>query len=144
MRSIQQYGIRVIAKITSYAEWDYKLNPRAQPGKKHGPSPYKPNDMEAYKEFVRRVVERYDGDGENDMPGLRYPVLYYEILNEPDLDNEESAQAYFEILKRSYQAVKEVNLGAKVVLGGLVTGTRHLRILLENNMAPYFDVINWH
>ena len=31
---------------------------------------------------VTAVVERYDCDGYNDMPGLRYPVVYYEIGDE--------------------------------------------------------------
>ena len=32
--------------------------------------------------FVLAVVERYDMDEYNDMPGLKYPVKYYEIGDE--------------------------------------------------------------
>ena len=35
-----------------------------------------------YARLVRDVVERYDGDGQNDMPGLLFPVLHYQVGNE--------------------------------------------------------------
>ena len=38
---------------------------------------------EEYKNFIREVVERYDGDGYNDMPGLNSPVKYWQLDNEP-------------------------------------------------------------
>lgn len=44
-----------------------------------------PNDWEAYEQWVMAVVERYDGDGEDDMPDLKYGVKYWEVMNEPDL-----------------------------------------------------------
>jgi hypothetical protein len=46
---------------------------------------YLPADLDAYTDWVRRVVERYDGDGVDDMPGLLRPVRYWEVDNEPDL-----------------------------------------------------------
>lgn len=46
---------------------------------------YVPADMDAYASYVRAVVERYDADGTDDMPGLRAPVRYWEVDNEPDL-----------------------------------------------------------
>lgn len=48
---------------------------------------YPPKDMPAYVEYVRSVVERYDGDGVDDMPGLTAPIRYWEVDNEPDLHN---------------------------------------------------------
>ncbi|MCK4352117.1 T9SS type A sorting domain-containing protein [candidate division WOR-3 bacterium] len=41
-----------------------------------------PNNYWGY--FIYNVVERYDGDGINDMPGLIYPIKYWEIWNEPN------------------------------------------------------------
>jgi len=43
----------------------------------------KPYDMDAYRRFVLALVERYDGDGKDDMPGLKYPIKYWEASNEP-------------------------------------------------------------
>ena len=119
MRGIQQYGIRIIAKITSFAEWDYKLSPRdkfEKIKKSHIPlmPPYKPNDMKAYKEFVRRIVERYDRDGIDDMPGLKYPIKYWTILNDPGDQFMGTGKEYAEVLRASYEAIKEADPKAKV------------------------------
>lgn len=46
---------------------------------------YVPDDMGAYTTWVRALVERYDGDGVGDMPGLTAPIRYWEVDNEPDL-----------------------------------------------------------
>jgi len=35
--------------------------------------------------FVREMVERYDGDGHKDMPGLTKPIKYWSLWNEPNL-----------------------------------------------------------
>lgn len=43
-----------------------------------------PSNMKAYLAFVRDIVERYDGDGKEDMPGLKEPILLWEVLNEFD------------------------------------------------------------
>src|SRR3989344_2927500 len=42
----------------------------------------KPEHENAYTAWVKGVVERYDKDGTDDMPGLKYPVRYYEIEGE--------------------------------------------------------------
>jgi len=71
-------------------------------------------DMERYLKWLKVMVERYDGDGVEDMPGLKYPVLYYEVLNEPIQHNpEEEVEKYVYILKKSYEAIKEANSSAK-------------------------------
>jgi len=45
------------------------------------------DDPAAYQAFVQAAVERYDGDGIDDMPGLAAPIHHWEIDNEPDLKN---------------------------------------------------------
>jgi len=42
----------------------------------------KPEHMDDYRAWVRALVERYDGDGYRDMPGLLRPVLHYQCGNE--------------------------------------------------------------
>lgn len=56
------------------------------PGQRPGTfsSTYLP-DESSYRAYVARVVERYDGDGVDDMPGLLRPVTVFEADNEPDL-----------------------------------------------------------
>lgn len=38
---------------------------------------------ELYVRFIKETVERYDGDGINDMSGLKNPVKYWQVENEP-------------------------------------------------------------
>ena len=100
---------------------------------------------DSYLKWLKAMVERYDGDGIDDMPGLKYPVLYYEVLNEPIQSNpEEEAEKYAYILKESYKVIKEANPNAKVLIGGLLQADRDLELLLENGCEDYFDIINWH
>jgi hypothetical protein len=74
-----------------------------------------PRDEQAYKKFVRALVERYDGDGIGDMPGLRAPITHWQVDNEPPhgLDD------YPAFLKMTYGAVKEANPEAMVLIGGI-------------------------
>lgn len=44
-------------------------------------------DTAAYQAWVGAAVERYDGDGVDDLPGLKAPIHHWEIDNEPDLKN---------------------------------------------------------
>jgi hypothetical protein len=46
---------------------------------------YVPDDLEAYARWVEGIVERYDGDGQDDAPGLLRAVRWWEVDNEPDL-----------------------------------------------------------
>ncbi len=70
-------------------------------------------------DFIRAAVDRYDGDGKNDLPGLRYPVRNWHFVQEfpmPDWDN---AQTYVQVLKQTYTAIKNENPEARVILVGL-------------------------
>lgn len=62
-------------------------------------------------------AEGYDGDGENDMPGLKIPIKYWQIINEPDIKEDPyviffvgNERDYFEVLKESCQTIKQVCL----------------------------------
>jgi hypothetical protein len=51
-----------------------------------------PDREQAYVDWLTAVVERYDGDGEDDMEGLTQPVTHWEVLNEPDLGYQDPVQ----------------------------------------------------
>jgi hypothetical protein len=80
-----------------------------------------------YSDFVRHVVERYDGDGIDDMPGLRRPVRYFEIGNEVDYLSTSGANHGFMTPKDyaekrlipAYLAAKSANQNAVVMCAGL-------------------------
>jgi len=81
----------------------------------------KPEHMQDYRDYITALVERYDGDGVNDMPGLLFPVLHYQIGNE--YNNEAfwggSVEEYGVFLKESYQAAKKANPQVKILLSGV-------------------------
>lgn len=112
-----------------------------------------PKDGEAYKQFVKAVVERYDGDGKNDMPGLAKPIKYWQADNEPP----HGMTDYAEFLKITYEAVKEADSNAKVIIGGvpgMPPASDYLKIFdkfylpilsdLAKSKGRYFDVFDFH
>ena len=119
------------------------------------------SDRERYVEFVRAAVERYDGDGLNDMPGLLRGVRFWEVDNEPDLKNSGSPQAskrsnfctpeqFAEIVILTARTIKSADPGARVLNGGLyrVTkefGYRYLRDLLAvPGLLAAIDILSVH
>jgi hypothetical protein len=117
-------------------------------------------------EFVGAVVERYDGDGVDDVPGSVH-VRYFELYNEPDnadvghaLDGGwgywgHNGAGYAELLQELYPAVKAANPHAKLVFGGIALDW------FEEDEGPFdsgflddvlaacqgrdcFDVMNFH
>src|SRR5579859_2518408 len=86
-----------------------------------------PLTSSAWYQYVQHVVERYDGDGKDDMPGLTRPVKFWELWNEPDLRNGSSgpsyppaqfagsAKDYVRLSQVGYAAVKAADPSAQVV-----------------------------
>lgn len=95
---------------------------------------YLPDDLPAYAAYVRDMVERYDGDGVADMPGLLAPVRNFEVDNEPDLKNSMrprdddgtlavpenfcTPKEYAQVLVASSIAIHAASGEAKVLNGG--------------------------
>ena len=84
--------------------------------------------VEQYYDYIYHVVERYDGDGIDDMPGLKRPVIYFELGNEVDYKREVfgvnhdymSPEDY--VRKRlipGYKAAKAANANCIVMCAGL-------------------------
>lgn len=116
-----------------------------------------PNDWGAYENFVKAVVERYDGDGAGDMKGLKYPIKYWEAMNEPDLTGEEdrldffkgNASDYAELLIHTFRAVKAADPKAQVLIAGAAGGNENFlnfyRQVFANAEAwGSFDIANVH
>ncbi|RCV63830.1 Exo-beta-1,3-glucanase, GH17 family [Methanophagales archaeon] len=88
------------------------------------------NDItaEQYYDYVYHVVERYDGDGINDMPGLKRPVIFFELGNEVDCKrtrqdvNHDYMSPEDYVRKRlipGYKAAKAANANCIVMCAGL-------------------------
>ena len=88
-----------------------------------------------YKDFIKSFMERYDKDGENDMPGLEYAHNYLQIEDEAqnlgdawqassNCDSKKTdqtayyqcgAQEYGETLKLAYEGARETNPNSKII-----------------------------
>jgi hypothetical protein len=121
-----------------------------------------PCNMETYKSYLSSLVERYDGDGTDDMPGLKAPVKYWEIMNEPSMQGQSTGgmgeelkffvgttEEYVEILKASYEVIKEADPEAKVLHAGIAGMDQAFQdfwapIYATENISDYFDIANLH
>jgi len=76
--------------------------------------------------FIKAAVERYDRDGKEDMPGLRYPVRNWHFGQEFPLPGWDSAPEYVEALKQTYAVIKSQDANARVILVGLAANYARL------------------
>jgi len=114
------------------------------------PNSYMPVDSNKYSAFVKAVVDRYNGDGINDMPGLINPIKYWQVGNEPI-----SVKPGFADLQRiTYTAIKEVCPDCTVLIGGVpgmppVSGyianfDSFYKPILDALGGQYVDVMDFH
>ena len=83
----------------------------------------KPEYADEWKKYVAAVVERYDMDGKDDMPGLKIPVVYYEIGTEFSTYIPEPADDYINTLAIAYKAAHEAFPGVKILHAAFLTTT---------------------
>lgn len=126
---------------------------------------YVPSDLTEYAAYVTGVVERYDGDGVDDMPGLVRGVRYWEVDNEPDLKNSLVAKGarqeydptlfctpaeYAQVFLASAKAIKAAFSDARVLNGGLyrphsVQGSDYFRqVTAVPGVVEAIDVLSVH
>ncbi len=109
--------------LRAYSTWAQKASPISNPFSGQGRAP-KPENLAAYHDWVRAVVERYDDDGFQDAPDLTRGISVYEIESEGSGDTGNlfyyaTSADYLVQLKVAYTAVKEADPAAKVMLNGL-------------------------
>jgi len=163
----QNNNVATLATIWPYADWDQakchskecevttedQFYPR---GKGDGipKSRCAPCSMEDYKTFLTKLVERYDGDGIEDMQGLKLPIKYWEVLNEPEMKDayltfyKGTQEEYVQILKSSKEAIKSACPDCKIVQGGAAGIDTNMlaywRKIFELGGDDYFDIANIH
>ncbi len=80
------------------------------------------HDLDAFARFVQRAAERYDGDGVDDAPGLKRPVAYWKIFNEPEGADcggyRNNPSGFVTLMSRARQAVLASCATCKVLNGG--------------------------
>jgi hypothetical protein len=105
---------------------------------------YLPDDLPAYEAWVESLVERYDGDGIDDMPGLTRPVRAWQVDNEPDLHNavaprgsEDAAEGRDQALDRTAEgpAVLDALEGAAAEGTGFEPPAEYAAVLIATSRA---------
>ncbi len=167
VEAAQASNIALLATVWPYADWDQEKRRGAncevsaadefyprRAGDGIPVSRCAPYSMDDYKNFLTRLVERYDGDGVDDMPGLTLPVKYWEILNEPAMREPHltfykgTAREYVDLLKASREAVMSASSSCKVVQGGAAGNMPHMLNfwgeVFDLGGGGYFDIANIH
>ena len=120
----QEHNQTILATIWPHANWEQKSCKRKKArspfGKKFTKYLSKPCSMDDYKNFLLQLVDRYDGDGANDMPGLTKPIKYWDIMNEPEFKMffKGSKEDFVEIFNFSSKIIKGKQKEAMIVMAG--------------------------
>ena len=149
----QNHNQNTIATIWPYSNWEQKSCKR-----KKGRSPFgkrfakylsKPCSMENYKLFLSALVDRYDGDGSNDMPGLTKPIIYWEIMNEPEFKMffKGTEDDFVEIFNFSSELIKLKQKDAVIIMAGAAGMFPESKKFWKSALPKIkdnFDIANMH
>ena len=149
----QNHNQKTIATIWPYSNWEQKSCKR-----KKGRSPFgkrfakylsKPCSMENYKKFLLALVDRYDGDGQNDMPGLTKPIIYWEIMNEPEFRMffKGTEDDFVEIFNFSSKLIKSKQKDAVIIMAGAAGMFPESKKFWKSALPKIkdnFDIANMH
>lgn len=115
------------------------------------PGSYLPIDEAKYIAFVKATVERYDGDGVDDMPDLTNPIKYWQVGNEPSVFRYSD---FARLQQITYTAIKEACPDCQVLIGG-ATGMppvesyiakfdEQYKPILDESAGNYVDIMDFH
>lgn len=100
-------------------------------GKVH--PPLQPQYYDEFEHFITQMVERYDGDGVRDMPGLRFSVNYYQLGQEyaqPGVWWSGSEKEYLEEWKVFVRAARAASKEVKIIANGIASAM-HIRKVVD-------------
>jgi len=164
----QKKNIAILATIFPYADWDQQQchgnecvvssqdisYPEVKMDWKLGipKSRCIPCNYDDYQNFIIKLVERYDGDGVDDMPGLTIPIKYWEILNEPEMHGVDmnffkgNADEYVEIFNKTRNFIKEACPDCKILHAGAAGVQDYMLAYWEKIFSGKidFDIGNIH
>ncbi len=126
IRKVQTTGRKIQMTIRAFNRWAVEYNDQslvhdAATGHKTGAFVrIKSKHLSDWAAFIKALVERYDCDGHNDMPGLKYPINLFQIGEEAD-NVWADAAGYSETVCTAYHASKSASLNAQIMVGGFNT-----------------------
>jgi hypothetical protein len=122
-------GIRILGNIAPQGPVDEGY---CEPGS------YRPLYETEYVAFVEAVVERYDGDGDDqDMPLLASPIKYWQVGNEPNANK----PGFADLQRITYGAIKSACPDCVVLIGG-VPGMPPADLYISNFDARYRPILD--
>lgn len=140
MDQIDSYGLKVIVRLGVQPGWATPNLPMPEVGP--------PDNMQDWADYVAAVATRYKGR-----------VDAYQIWNEPNLAREwgerpPSPAEYTEMLRVSYQAIKNVDPYPIIISAGMAPTTRndnvakpdvyYIQEMYDAGAAAYFDALGAH
>lgn len=159
----QASGMNLLFSVFPYADWDQSTchdpldSSETSQFETLGDYRQQPCDMDKWVAFLALMVERYDGDGVDDMENLLYPVRFWEIANEPAVSISGdagvsfytgTASEYKTLLERSYNAIKTADTNAQVLHAGIFalmnTATTFWGEVFDLGGAEFMDIANYH
>ena len=149
----QNHNQNTIATIWPYSNWEQKSCKR-----KKGRSPFgkrfakylsKPCSIENYEKFLLALVDRYDGDGQNDMPGLTKPIIHWEIMNEPEFKMffTGTEDEFVEIFNFSSKLIRSKQKNAVIIMAGAAGMFPESKKFWKSalpKIKDHFDIANMH
>ena len=102
---------------------------------------------EQFAQAVAKLVERYDGDGVDDMPGLTYPIRVWELINEYSSTasgpvSRPSRSLFIEMIRQGYQAVR--NACSTCLIAYDPFDKNDTLALLNTVPASNIDIVSYH
>ncbi len=149
----QNNNQKIIATVWPYSNWEQKSCKRKKArspfGKHFSKYLSKPCSMDEYKNFLSILVDRYDGDGNNDMPGLTNPILHWEIMNEPEFKMffKGTEDEFVEIFITSSKLIKEKQKDSVIVMAGaagMYPENKKFWSSALPKIKDHFDIANIH
>ncbi|KKT18517.1 MAG: hypothetical protein UW04_C0065G0006 [Parcubacteria group bacterium GW2011_GWB1_43_8] len=125
------------------------------------------NEMETYQDFAGKAVERYDGDndygcafsspdcykqGDNQYPSAetikvfqKNPIKYWQVCNQLTevSSSNDYASIFASVQKKTYEAVKDSDSSAKVLIAGDSMKEMYLEVFKRLG-GKYIDIIDLH
>ena len=143
----------IIATIWPHANWEQKSCKRKKArspfGKNFTKYLSKPCSIDKYKNFLLKLIDRYDGDGVNDMPGLIKPIRHWEIMNEPEYKMffKGTEDEFVEIFNLSSKLIKEKQKDAVIIMAGAAGMFPENKKFWKSalpKIKDHFDIANIH
>jgi hypothetical protein len=124
-------GLELVPQVVYSPDWASGITATTSGGPN---SP--PRSAQYFGDFLFAAVTRYKGE-----------IHYWELWNEPDYPDHTwngTLQQYVNlVLQPGYEAVKQVDPTARVLLGGLQTDANMAKMYAAG-AEPYFDIGNFH